>query len=179
METVAIGKQTTMLQAEEKIYEKRNKTKEVDFVKQQISGLQELSSTLLGSADELDADQKSIDRITSEGKTLDAEMKRRAGEMATIEAQLKTLEKEQAKLEEKVEDEPGQARGILDGESEDDGTADYEAESAEALEHAVGWSQDKLEEQATNAEDALRKGIGGGNMMRQISGMMGAMHAVR
>lgn len=166
----AIGKQASMLEAEEKIYADRNQVKQADSLKQQISGLQELRSTLSGSADELDADQKSVAKITQEGKTIYAEMQKIEGEQATIETQLQTLEKQQARLEDRVDG---------DGAEEEEGREAYEAESASALEKAVGWNQDKLEQQATDAEDALHKGIGGKDMVKSIDGMMGMMHAVR
>jgi len=181
VETDAFQKQENMLQAEEKIYEKKNQTKEAVVMKQQIEDLKDLTKAVQGSTAEIDEDQQSIDRITAEGKKLYSELQLKQKQQTTIEAQLKVLEKQQARLEEKVDDQADSrssyTSGILDNEDEDG--EDYESESAAALEHALGWNQDKLEEQATNAEDALKKGIGGGNMMRQIGGMMGMMHAVR
>merc|ERR1711916_374317 len=51
---------------------------------------------------------------------------------------------------------------------------DYD-NSASALENATGWNEDKLNQDANDAENALKNGISAGNMMNKLGGLMGGL----
>merc|ERR1719453_2425854 len=97
-----------------------------------------------------------IDALVQDGKASHKKAAAQKGAIQALSEQLSALEKHRSALEDKL-DATSEDEGRL--EAMDDGG--YDDDSAKALERAVDWKQDKLEERATEAENALSNAVSG------------------
>lgn len=164
-----IKSQITMLEQEVGIYKKKKNLKEAKYVEGVIKVLKKAEEDLDPEPQMLTI-KTEIDNLVKDGTVAHKKASAQKPAIAALSEQLTALEKHRAALEDKLDATSGD-EGRL--ESMDDG--EYDDDSAKALERAVGWKQDKLEERATEAENALSNAVSGPKAVNALKGMLGML----
>jgi len=140
----------------------------------EATALRSAATFLQGSSNELKDVNAAIERATAEGKEIDARIQGRKAMREGLDLRIQQLERaeERAVEEKETANDFDSFKHHKADITDADVTNDDEEESANALEKALGWNRNELEENANAAKDALSHGLGGA---RKVGGAMGAL----
>lgn len=174
-EVAALQREASTMSAEANAVKDKDKADLAKKAETEAAELRGSAALLQGSSNDLKDVSAAIDRATAEGKAIDARMRERKGMRDGLELRIHQLERAEERAEEKKETANDLAsfkhKAELTGAGED-GDDGYEAESADALEKALGWNQNELEERAQSAKDALSHGLGGARKVPLMSKLL-------
>jgi len=158
-EVSGIESEESVLRSEMRIYEKNHDNRSA-VVAKEVRQLEDVLTALRSNATDLPEEIKSI---TKEGEVFYKASQAQSEGVALLDQELKSLERRLMDAEEREDGEAGMLDSMEDGDEED---------SARAMETALGWKEDDLEEKATEAENALHHAISHKPIMGQMMGMM-------
>jgi len=173
-EVTALQHEATTMTGEASVAAKmKDKADLAKKAESEAAALRGAASLLQGGSNDLKEVTAAIERATAEGKAIDARIQGRKEIRAGLDLRIKQLER----AEERAEEDKQSANDFDSFKhkadlTDADVTSDDEEDSASALEKALGWNRNELEENANAAKDALSHGLGGA---RKVGGAMGAL----